>query len=726
MSLLLARLARTLTHHWKRSLLAAVVILVLIGAAAGAGGKAADDFEIPGTESQQALDLFRAHSPAFAGADSTIVFSTQSGKLSDPAKRAAVEGALQRIEKLPGVVQVADPFGKGATSSRDGRIAASDVRYDVEPDDLDKKDGEALLAAANTAQTNGVDVSARGVLVDLASEQDAPVGELVGIAIALILLTVLFRSLAAMAATLVGALIGVAVGQMLLAALAKPLGLPEFASVIAMMLGLGAGIDYSLLIISRFREQAAKGDSRRDASAKAAATSGASVVAAGLIVMVAIAGLLVIGIPFIGKLGLASAIGVGAVVVSALTILPIFIGMLGRWIAPRKPEHVLPSRRFERWGEIVTQRPWLSIGAGVLILLVFAFPMTNMRLGQPDDGNQPEGKTQRVAYDMQSEAFGPGYNGPFLLAVDTPKGAPQTEAQLTRLQKAVAGTPGVASVAPAQMSKDGEMATIFAIPRTAPQDKATSDLLKRLRDTVIPRAIDGTPLKVYVGGNTAGFEDFSAKVSSRLPLFIGVVIGLSVLLLIAAFRSLWVPLVSAVFNLLSIAAAYGVVTAVFQEGIGASLIGADSGVPVVSFIPVMMFAILFGLSMDYNVFLLSRVHEAYSEGDGPRASVIHGISRIGKVILFAALIMSAVFLAFVTTDDVISKMFGIGLGLAILIDVLIVRLIVAPAVVTLLGDRAWWLPGWLDRILPNVSLEGHLVRGLDEPPAAVEPEKVLV
>jgi putative drug exporter of the RND superfamily len=726
MSLLLARLARTLTHHWKRSLLAAVVILVLIGAAAGAGGKAADDFEIPGTESQQALDLFRAHSPAFAGADSTIVFSTQSGKLSDPAKRAAVEGALQRIEKLPGVVQVADPFGKGATSSRDGRIAASDVRYDVEPDDLDKKDGEALLAAANTAQTNGVDVSARGVLVDLASEQDAPVGELVGIAIALILLTVLFRSLAAMAATLVGALIGVAVGQMLLAALAKPLGLPEFASVIAMMLGLGAGIDYSLLIISRFREQAAKGDSRRDASAKAAATSGASVVAAGLIVMVAIAGLLVIGIPFIGKLGLASAIGVGAVVVSALTILPIFIGMLGRWITPRKPEHVLPSRRFERWGEIVTQRPWLSIGAGVLILLVFAFPMTNMRLGQPDDGNQPEGKTQRVAYDMQSEAFGPGYNGPFLLAVDTPKGAPQTEAQLTRLQKAVAGTPGVASVAPAQMSKDGEMATIFAIPRTAPQDKATSDLLKRLRDTVIPRAIDGTPLKVYVGGNTAGFEDFSAKVSSRLPLFIGVVIGLSVLLLIAAFRSLWVPLVSAVFNLLSIAAAYGVVTAVFQEGIGASLIGADSGVPVVSFIPVMMFAILFGLSMDYNVFLLSRVHEAYSEGDGPRASVIHGISRIGKVILFAALIMSAVFLAFVTTDDVISKMFGIGLGLAILIDVLIVRLIVAPAVVTLLGDRAWWLPGWLDRILPNVSLEGHLVRGLDEPPAAVEPEKVLV
>jgi putative drug exporter of the RND superfamily len=319
-----------------------------------------------------------------------------------------------------------------------------------------------------------------------------------------------------------------------------------------------------------------------------------------------------------------------------------------------------------------------------------------------------------VAYDLQSEAFGPGYNGPFLLAVDTPKGAAETDQQLAALRRSLEKTPGIASVSEPQPSKDGEMATIFAIPTTAPQDAKTSDLLERLRNDVIPKAVSGTPLKVYVGGNTAGFEDFSDKVSSRLPLFIGVVIGLSVLLLIAAFRSLWIPLVSAVFNLLSIVASYGVVTAVFQDGIGASLIGADSGVPVVSFIPVMMFAILFGLSMDYNVFLLSRVHEAYNEGDRPRESVIHGMARIGKVILFAALIMSAVFLAFVATNDVISKMFGVGLGLAILIDVLIVRLIVAPAVVTLLGDRAWWLPGWLDRLLPNVSLEGHLVQGLDE------------
>ena len=691
-----------------------MITLVLLGAAAGAGGEAADDFNVPGTESQQALDLFRAHSPAFAGADSTLVFTVADGKVSDAGPKAAITGALEKVRGLDGVEEVADPFAEGGTLSRDGSLAAVTVRYSTEPQDLDKADGEALLEAADTAEKDGVEVSARGILIDLASEQEAPVGELIGVGVAIILLTLLFRSLAAMAATLIGALLGVMVGQILLAALAKPLGLPTFAAVIAVMLGLGAGIDYALLIIGRYREQIAAGDTPRDASAKAAATSGASVVAAGVIVMVAIAGLLVIGIPFIGKLGIGAAIAVGAVVVSALTVLPIMMGALSRWLRPRKPEHVRPSRAFERWGERVTARPWLSIAAGVLVLLVFAAPVTQLRLGQPDDGNQPVERTQRVAYDRLSQAFGPGSNGPFLLAVDIPKGAASNEADLAKLQRAVADTPGVVNVAPPQVSRDGEMATVFAIPATAPQDAKTSALLERLRDDVIPGATAGTPLKVYVGGQTAGFEDLSDKVAGRLPLFISVVIGLSVLLLIAAFRSLWVPLVSAVFNLLSVGAAYGVVVAVFQEGVGASLLGVDSGVPIVSFIPVMLFAILFGLSMDYNVFLLSRIHEAYNEGDGPRESVVHGMARIGKVVLFAGLIMAAVFLAFVTQPDVIGKMMGLGLGLAILIDVLLVRLVIAPAVVTLLGDRAWSLPRWLDRILPNISLEGHLVKGVDE------------
>ena len=469
MSELLARLARTLTHHWKRGLAGALVVIVLLGAAAGAGGEAADDFSIPGTESQEALDLFKAHSPAFAGADSTLVFTVDEGKITDAGPRAAITGALAKVDDLKGVQQVDDPFAQGAAVSPDGRLASVTVRYSTEPQDLDKADGEALLKAAESAEgSSGVDVAARGILIDLASEQEAPVGELIGVAIAILLLTLLFRSLAAMAATLAGALIGVMVGQILLAALAKPLGLPQFATVIAVMLGLGAGIDYSLLIIGRYREQVASGDSVRDASAKAAATSGASVVAAGLIVMVAIAGLLVIGIPLIGKLGIGAAIGVGAVVVSALTILPIMIGALSKRLKPKKASHVEPSKAFGRWGERITQRPWLSIAGGVLVLLVFAAPVTQLRLGQPDDGNQPTSRTQRVAYDELSKAFGPGSNGPFLLAVDTPKGDAGTEQQLAALQKAVAATPGMA----ARRARDAERGRRDGDDHRDPEDRA--------------------------------------------------------------------------------------------------------------------------------------------------------------------------------------------------------------------------------------------------------------
>ncbi len=723
MSGLLARLARSLSSHWKRSLAAAIGVVVLLVLAAGVAGEALDDYSVPGAESQQAIDLLKAHSPAFGGADSSLVFTVDEGKVSDPGPKAAIEGALAKVRGLDGVALASSPFVPGGPVSEDGRLAAVEVRYSTDPAEIEKEDGEALIAAGESAEPE-VQVEARGYLVDLASEQEAPIGELVGVLIAIVLLGVLFRSAAATIATLIGALVGVAAGQLLLASLSAPLGLPTFAAVIAMMLGLGAGIDYALLIIGRYREQRADGDDVPDAAARAAATAGTTVVAAGLIVMVAIAGLLVIGVPYIGKMGIGAAIAIGAVVVSALTILPIMMGAFGRRLVPKHPEHVHSSPAFVRWGEIVTRRPWASIAAGVALMLVFAAPVTQMRLGQPDDGNQAESRTQRVAYDQLTQAFGPGSNGPFLLAVDTPRGAAETEDQLAALRQAVAGTPGMAAVPPASVSEDGEMATIFAVPTTAPQDAETSELLERLRDDVIPGAVAGTPLKVYVGGNTAAFVDITDKVAGRLPVFIALVIGLSVLLLVIAFRSLWIPLVSALFNLLSVGAAYGVVVAVFQEGVGASLIGADSGIPIISFLPVMLFAILFGLSMDYNIFLLSRMHEAYNEGDRPRESVIHGMGRIGKVVVFAGLIMAGVFLSFVTGSDVIGKMFGLGLGLAILIDVLVVRMVIAPAVVTLLGDRAWWLPAWLDRALPNVSLEGRLgaVAGEAEQATAERPK----
>jgi RND superfamily putative drug exporter len=707
MSSLLASVARTLTTHWVRGLLGLLAGIVLLAAIIGSqGGGAAQDFSIPGTESQRAQDLLQDKFPAAAGVSSQVVFTTADGKLTDGPRRAAIEHAIARLSRLPHVTSASDPLARGGAVSPDGRTAFTTVQYDVQPIDIEKQDGEAFEKAARTAEAGGVDVSMRGIVVDVAAEQEAPVGELVGVAIAIVLLTLLFRSLAAMAVTLLGALIGVAISQLLLAAVAKPLGIPEFATTIAVMLGLGAGIDYALLIFSRFREQLAAGDAPAEASARANATSGTSVVAAGLIVMVAIAGLLAVGIPLVGKMGVGAAIAVAAVVMSSITVLPIFAGALSKRLHPKDPLHVARSERFEAWGRRLVARPWLATGIGTLVLVVLAVPFTDMRLGQPDDGNLPTEKTQRVAYDHLSDGFGPGFNGPLVLAIGARDGGRLDPAALERLQGAVGKAQGVANASPAIPSPAGDAAIMEVTPTTSPQEKATSDLVARMRDQVIPAATRSGELDVYVGGQTAGFEDFSDKISGRLPLFIGIVIGLSILLLIAVFRSIWVPLASAVFNLLSIGAAYGVVVAVFQWGWGASLLGVGDDVPIISFVPLMMFAILFGLSMDYNVFLLSRIREAYFEGDSPSESVVHGLSRIAKVVLVAGLIMASVFLAFIGGGDVTIKMFGLGLGAAILIDVLIVRMIVSPALMALLGDRAWWIPRWLDRVMPNVSLEG--------------------
>ncbi len=715
MSALLARLARFFSRRWGRGLIGAVVLLFILGGIAGAGEPAADDFAIPGTESQQALDLLQDHSPAQAGVDSQVVFTAKQGKLTDPQNKAAVEAALAKIAKLHGVANAPSPYESAEQSiSRDGTVGLSTVQYTLKDSEIEKQDGVDLIEAADTADTAGVQANVRGALAEYAAEQETPVGELVGILIAGFLLFFLFRSASAMLVTLLSAIVGVIFAEVLLAAVSKPLGLPDFAAFLAALLGLGAGIDYSLLIIGRFREQRAAGFTVGDSAAKAAGTAGAAVVTAGLIVMVAIAGLLAIGIPFLGKMGVGAAVGIAAVVLSAITILPMFIGAFKRWLTPKKASHVAASPAFSRWGEIVTSRPWVSIAAGVAILLVLAAPALHMRIGMPDDSTKPTDNPTRIAYDDLSKGFGAGSNGPFLVTVDIPKGDPATEGQLEALRAKIADTPGITAAVPAQVSEDGEIATLIAIPSSSPQDSKTSDTLVKLRDDVIPAAAQGTGLKVYVGGQTAAMEDLSDKTAAGLPVFIAVVIGLSVLLLMAAFRSLWIPLVSALFNLLSVGAAFGIVVAVFQDGIGSELIGAGSGdLPIAFFVPVMLFAILFGLSMDYNVFLLSRIHEAAQEGDGPRESVIHGMGRIGKVILFAGLIMTSVFIAFTAAPDVGQKMIGIGLGLAILIDVLIVRLIIAPAVVLLLGEKAWWLPAWLDKIIPNVSLEGHAIEATE-------------
>jgi RND superfamily putative drug exporter len=700
-------LASALATHWKRSALAAVLAFVIIGGlGAAAGGAFQNSFTIPGAESQKAVDLLESRFPQAAGDTATVVFHVEDGTLRDGGRPAAIAGALKQIGAQPHVTAATSPLASKGQVSQDGRIGFATVQYDKPAIDIEGA-GARLERAAHAAERDGVQVAMRGQIVDQSEQQQAPVGELIGVALAVLLLTVLFRSLAAMAVTLIGAFVGVGLGTLVLQLFSGAVALPTFAPTLGLMLGLGAGIDYALLIVGRYREQRAAGDSPAEAAGTANGTAGMSVLAAGVIVIVAIAGLLTAGIPFVGKMGIGAAIVVAGVVLSALTVLPIAMGACAKHLAPRNAEHANGSPFFARWGERITRRPVVAAIAGLAILVGLALPAARMELGMPDDSNKAPAATQRVAYDKLSEAFGHGFNGPLLLAVSLPADKAQAKAALARIPAAVANTPGVAGTSPAIPNADGTAAIISATPTTSPQDERTSALIDRLRDRVLPAATQGTGAKVYLGGATASFKDMSDKIASRLPVFIGAVVVLSLILLMAAFRSVWVPLVSAAFNLLGILAAYGAVTAVFNDGIGKSLIGLDETVPVVSFVPLMMFAILFGLSMDYNVFLLSRIREAHMEGDGPKASVVHGMSRIAKVILVAGAIMASVFAGFMLTDDAIIKQMGFGLSVAILIDVLVVRMLVAPAVVTLLGSHAWTLPRWLDRILPEIHLEGE-------------------
>jgi RND superfamily putative drug exporter len=720
MAHLLGNLAAAAAGHWKRSLAIVLAVLVTLALLASvAGGSFTDDFSSPGTGSQKAMDLLEQRFPAQSGDTATVVFAVEKGTLRDGGRPGAIAAALKAIRHQPHVTAAGDPLAAKGQVSRDGRIAFATVQYDRPAIDLGKQPGQRLETAAAKAQRDGIEVSRRGQIVDQAEQQTAPVGELIGVAVAVIVLTLVFHSAAAMLLTLFASLLSLAGGLVLLTIGSALTDFPSFAPTLGVMLGLGAGIDYALLIVGRYREQLATGDSVDHAARVANQTAGTSIIAAGTIVVVAITGLLATGIPFVGRMGLGSAIMVAAVAVGAVTILPVLMGAFARRLRPRRPEHVAPSPAFRRWGTMLTRRPWLSAGVGTLILVVLATPFASLRLGQPDDGNDPGGSTTRVAYDRLAEGFGPGFNGPLVLAASLPSGS-DSGPTLQRIERAVARTPDVAAVAPAQLNKSGDAATIAVIPKSSPQDARTSDLVKRLRDDVLPPATAGTGAQVYVGGATAIFDDLANKIAGRLPVFIALVVGLSVFLLMAVFRSIWVPLVSAAFNLLSILAAYGVVVAVFQNGWGASLLGVSGDVPIVSFVPLFMFAILFGLSMDYNVFLQSRIREEYLRGAGPRESVVLGLSRVARVILAAGTIMTAVFLGFASDPDVVVKMIGVGLASAILIDVLVVRLIVAPAVIALLGDRAWGLPPWLDRVLPRISLDGDDHRPV-APPAAIPP-----
>ena len=715
MALLLNRLGRLAASHWKRALALAVAGVVLTGMLASTlGGEFVDDFSVPGTPSQQARDLLEERFPAVAGDPATVVFATASGTVRDGARKEAIAGAVRRIEGLPNVSGVASPVapGGGEQISPDGRVAFATVQYDRTADDLGAEAYDRLVEAAGPARAAGLEVSMRGQVVDVAQQQQSlPIGELIGVAAAILILTLVFRSVVAMTITLVASLLALVSGLMLLRLGAAVTDIPSVAPTLGIMLGLGAGVDYALLVTARFRERLAAGEDAVTAAGHANATAGVSVLTAGAIVVVAISGLLATGIPFVGRMGIATAVVVATVAVGAVTLLPALLAAAARRLTPPAAPEEMPLSG--RWAERVGRHPWRYAVTGALLLLLLAVPVTQLRLGMPDDGNQSPEMTQRVAYDRIADGFGAGTNATILVAVELPSGDGAADAALRRIGADLVAEPGVAAVGEPQRSPKGDAAVITVVPESAPQDEATADLVQRLRSTVVPGAAARTGARAYVGGVTAVLQDTSDRVAERLPVFIAVVVGLSLLLLIVVFRSIWVPVISAVFNLLSVLAAYGVVVAVFQLGIGGSLIGVAGEVPIVAFVPLFMFALLFGLSMDYNVFLQSRIHEEYRAGVGAHASVVRGLAATGRVITAAGAIMILVFLGFVLEDDVVVKMIGLGLATAILVDVVIVRLLLAPAVMFLLGDRAWWLPGWLDRLLPEVHVEGSLA----DPPA---------
>ncbi len=715
MTSLLYRLGRACVRRRRLTVLAwAVLAIGVIVAGQASGGETSDAFDVPGVESQQALDVLEEDFPSAAGTSAQLVFAAEDGTLSDPGAATAIDTALDDVAGQPDVGEVGD-----VQRSPDDRIAYVDVQYDRPSEDIRDTAYERLEATmADTNDAGAVRMELGGDLPTEAAQEEPGGQELIGILVAVVVLLVAFGSVIAMGLPIGLALVGLVTSLGLITLLASVTDVNSISPILAAMIGLGVGIDYALFIVTRHRENLRLGMTVEEAAGRAIATSGSAVLFAGATVVIAICGLAIAGIPAVTLMGLTSGLTVAVMVAIALTLLPALLGFAGHRIdAIRVPGMRagagIPGREslWHRWGRQVSAHPWRYLVGGTLALSLLAAPAFSMRLGMTDNGASPTSMTTRQSYDLLADGFGPGFNGPLLLSARL-DGA--TVDSLAPLEAAIAADPGVQAVAPIQPNAEGTAAVLRVIPTTAPQDEATTDLVHRLRDDVIPQASSGTPgAEVYVGGQAATFIDISDQVSSRLIWFVGAVILLSIVLLTMVFRSIAVPLKAAVMNLLSIGAAYGIIVAVFQWGWLKDLVGLEETVPIVSFMPMMLFAILFGLSMDYEVFLLSRVREEYLERGDNDAAVVEGIAATARVITSAALIMISVFAAFVLGDDPIIKMFGLGLAAAVFIDATVVRIVLVPATMKLLGDWNWWLPGWLDRLLPNIDVDGGT--GLPEP-----------
>lgn len=674
------------------------------------GGEPDESFSIPGAESQRAADAIEDRFPQETLYTSNVIFRSDEG-LSDPATKELIRAAVAGLAAGDHVVDVSDPYdSEQSTVSEDSRTAFATVAFDQQ--EVGVAEFESADKATQEVRDSGVQVEYDGGL-GYAKGDTEPGSEKIGLLIAIVVLAIAFGSLVAMSLPIVVALVGILVGTSAIGLLSGVVGMPEIASTVGLMIGLGVGIDYALFILARHRQNLDSGMSLPVAVGRANATAGLSVLFAGTTVVLAIAGLQVSGISMMTTMGWASAIMVIVTMLAAVTLLPALLGLAGRRVnslrvpfIKQRPADGSQSKS-GRWAARVVARPVRYGVTAAVILAVLATPVFSMRLAFTDAGNDGPSTTTRKAYDLIADAYGDGVNGPLQVVVDTAD-TPDADmgATVATLVSALEVEPGVASVDPPVLNEDNSLAIIGVIPTTAPQDEETSELLKRLRDDVIPGVVEDSGVDVMVTGNTALTEDVAQRLQNRMPMFLGAVIGLAFLVLMIVFRSVLVPLKAAALNVLSVGAAYGVVVAVFQWGWGSSLVGVDQTVPIMPLAPMLMFAILFGLSMDYEVFLLSRVREHYLRHGDPKRAIVDGVSTTGRVITSAALIMIAVFGAFILMSDVTTKMFGVGLSLAIVFDVTLVRMVLVPAVMSLLGHRAWWLPAWLDRTLPRFDLEG--------------------
>ncbi|MEU8513776.1 MMPL family transporter [Kitasatospora sp. NPDC048722] len=703
-------------------------IVALVGIQAAnrtVGGAYSDDFSLPGTQAQEGRDLLAAHEPAAAGTSSQVV-------LHDPAQltgfQPQIAQAVTSLQQLPHVLSVQSPLPPpgqpappGGPLAADGQTGYITVRFDTTPALLGTEYLTGVDAAVQPLRQAGVQVEYGGPLGELARPApDDRTSEVIGFAVAVVVLLIGFGSAVAAGLPLLTALFAAVVGLGVLGLIAALSTFAAVAPTLATMIGIGVGIDYALFLLTRHRQNLMDGVNPIASAGQAVATSGRAVLVSGCTVIIALSGLSVSGISFIAKLGAAAAVTVVSAVLGALTLLPALMGVIGHRMdrfTVRRPVAEAggdagdgggEGGAWHRYARRVEARPWRYLVAGVVVLAVLSIPLFSIQLGHIDDGADSPDFTDRRAFDLMSQAFGPGSNGPLTAVVD--QSAVPAEARPTvqsAVQQALTGLPGAASTTPLQTSPDGAVLFATVIPATAPQDRATTDLVNHLSDTALPDAVSGTGAKTYVTGSTAAQVDFLDIVSSRLFLIIAVVVGLAFLVILAVFRGLLVAVKAAVLNLLSIAASYGVVVAVFQWGWGGPALGVSGKVPIESYVPMMMFAIVFGLSMDYEIFLLSRVHEAWLRTGRSQDAVAHALEITARVITCAALIMVSVFAAFIVSDNIVIKMMGLGLAVSVLVDATIVRLLLVPAVMTLLGPAAWWTPRFLDRILPHIDTEGE-------------------